>query len=529
MSTPSVNGHAEQPDPLIGQTVERYRFEWRLGRGGMAVVYAAMHVELQQRFAVKVVKPEVTYMPAGVERFRREARVASNLGHPLLLGVFDFGTLPDGRPYFVMPMLNGQTLRESLREGGPWAIPRVAETLRGTMKAIDTMHAKGLVHRDIKPDNLFLSVDERTGEEEVVVMDFGLTTFFETPSKLTHPGMMLGTPAYMTPESALQAQRDPTADLYAMAVVLYELVTGNRPFSERDPRRLMHQRLVEDPRPPSTFRPSLPPGTDAFFARALSRHPFERFGSCGAMLSAFAALDEGGGEESAPPEARQRVSLPQSKTVSTGAGLRFGAMLLLAVLLLALAIHYVLRDPSPPPSSRAPSAAEAGHAERLQPPPSAELNTDPPDEVPVPVAETVAGPGSVAEPVDGPGSAAPAAAALAATPPGPARLEGARAAEPPAAPVAPPDPALAVLLAAGRSALLRGRPARARTEFESATRVAPTSADAWIGLAMAHETMGAPAAAARALRRARRVASTDAERRLVAQRLGHLEPGVAER
>jgi len=528
-----LNGIAQSVDDsgsLVGSRVGPYVIEERLGQGGMAVVHAALHVELGTRYAIKVVRPEVTYMPAGIDRFRQEAKLASKLGDRLLLEVFDFGTLPDGRPYFVMPLLQGESVRQVLRRGEQWSVARIVAAFSGTAKALDKMHQKGLLHRDIKPDNLFLTVNEHTGDEEIVVVDFGLATFFEKASKLTRPGVLLGTPAYMAPELAVKDFRDPSVDIYALAVVLYELLVGRRPYGERDAHRLMQRRLLEDPTPPSGIRRELGPEVDEFFARALSRHALERFGSCQSLIAAFADLRD---SDPGPVEGTPSGSVSRSERVRTDHHERqrlrrrvmVGAVIALA--LMGLAVHYVLRDPAPEstPGSVPSTPAVESPAPSFGPAAEPEGPADEVDESPV---DAPAGPDApsaerVSDPVVQPAlEPAPAPAAERAARPARrslAQRPGAETAPPPPTASEEPPP-LGPLLAAGRSALAGNRTAEAVTAYRRATRTHPSSVDAWLGLAMASRAVGDRTGARRALEHARALAP---ERRAAIDRqLTHL-------
>ncbi|MFT5354062.1 MAG: serine/threonine protein kinase, partial [Polyangiales bacterium] len=161
-------------DMLLGTTIgDRYAVERIIGRGGMGVVYAGRHEELQRPIAIKVLMPVWSTQPEAIGRFFQEARTASSVGHPNIVDVYDLGRLPDERPYLVMPLLDGVTLSEYLEEHGPQKEERVVELLSGVAGALDLMHTKGMVHRDIKPDNMML-VRREDGEETVKLLDFGL-------------------------------------------------------------------------------------------------------------------------------------------------------------------------------------------------------------------------------------------------------------------------------------------------------------------------------------------------------------------
>jgi hypothetical protein len=247
----------------------RYRFDRRLGRGGMGSVYLAFDVELQREVAVKVIRPEWLASPDAIGRFRREARAAALLSHPHVVTVHDFGVAGDDRAYLVMERLNGRTLREALREHGSLAAPLAREILRGVCAAVSLAHHHRLLHRDLKPENIFLA---RSDEGEVVkVLDFGLVKPL-APGQSdavtgTATGGILGTLGYMSPE---QLRGEPPAeswDVWALAVVAFEMLTGAHPFAlDGDPRGPIAAARAGTLAP----TPALAPALRGFFERALA-------------------------------------------------------------------------------------------------------------------------------------------------------------------------------------------------------------------------------------------------------------------
>lgn len=273
-----------RPDPLVGQLVgARYRVVRELGSGGMAVVYEGEHEDLGRRVAIKVIKHElVAHAPDAVDRFLQEARTASRLQHPSVVDVFDLGRLDDGRPFMVMPLLKGMDLERMLRERGPRPPAEVAKLLAGPAAALDAMHAQGIVHRDIKLENLFLERHD-DGHEAVRLMDFGLAAMAGHGSRMTRDGMVLGTPHYMAPEVARGNKAKAAADIYGLATLAYELMAGALPFDDDEPVRLMATKLVQDA-PLLSSHVASSPELDAIFVDALARDPERRPKTCGALI-----------------------------------------------------------------------------------------------------------------------------------------------------------------------------------------------------------------------------------------------------
>ena len=265
---------------LIGAVVDgRYRIDELIGEGGMGKVYLAEHVEIGKRVAVKVLHPSYSRMPDLVERFRREARAASKIGHPNIVDVTDSGTTSEGSVYFVMEYLEGVELGAVLdREGSIEAARAVRITIE-MCRALAAAHAVSVIHRDLKPENIFLITREGSSDF-VKVLDFGIAKSTEAEEarerKLTSPGMAMGTPEYMAPEQAAGKPADIRCDVYAVGAILYEMLTGVTPYQGDNFMEVLTKKATIDPLPPVALRPDLPAELSAIVMRAMARNPDDR-------------------------------------------------------------------------------------------------------------------------------------------------------------------------------------------------------------------------------------------------------------
>ena len=265
-----------------GQVIaDRYVLGQRLGRGGMADVYLGTDRVLGRTVAVKVLAPSYADQPAFVDRFRHEARTAARLNHPNIVGVHDTGSEGDLH-YIVMEHVEGRTLRDIIDAYGRlppnWALA-VAQKVCG---ALAVAHAAGLVHRDIKPSNIMINDDG-----QVKVADFGIARATEEDTT-TQPGVILGSAAYLSPEQASGGDLDARSDLYGLGCVVYEMLTGQTPFTGESAVALAIQHVERDPYPPSMLRPELDPTLDALIERAIAKDPADRFQSAAEMSQAIA-------------------------------------------------------------------------------------------------------------------------------------------------------------------------------------------------------------------------------------------------
>ncbi|MGI8520587.1 MAG: protein kinase domain-containing protein, partial [Actinomycetota bacterium] len=261
--------------------IDRYRLEHRLAAGGMGTVYEATDERLNRRVAVKLLKEELVDDPRFVERFRREARAVAALSHPNIASVFDYGA-DDGRDFIVMELIEGRDLAELLRSG-PLQPSRAATLAAQSCDALAHAHAAGIIHRDVKPGNIIVSDNDR-----VKVTDFGIARAIGETT-LTAAGSVLGTAHYLAPEQASGESAGPAADQYAMGVVLFEMLTGEVPFSGTSPIGIAMRHVSDAIPAPSSIVKEVPAILDEITARATAKAPSERYPDISGMASALRA------------------------------------------------------------------------------------------------------------------------------------------------------------------------------------------------------------------------------------------------
>jgi serine/threonine protein kinase len=271
----------------------RYLVKRLIGEGGMGLVYEAEHVEIGRRVAVKVLHAAYTRHAEVVARFRSEARAATRIGHPNIIDVFDSGTTVDGAVYFVMEFLDGRDLAEAIRVAGTLPAERAIAIAREICQALAAAHKAGIVHRDMKPENVFL-VDKEGKRDLVKVLDFGIAKTLEGVSeragRLTHPGLAMGTPEYMAPEQAAGQPADARADVYAVGAILYEMLSGRPPHEGATIMEVLSKKATEPPVPLEKLRPDVPRELERLVMRTLAMNPADRPQSMEALAAALGAL-----------------------------------------------------------------------------------------------------------------------------------------------------------------------------------------------------------------------------------------------
>ena len=274
-------------DPLLDRLVvavgTQYLVDAEIGRGGMAVVYRATDLRLNRRVAIKVLPPELAFNADVKERFLREAQTAAQLSHPSIVPIYTVDER-EGIVYFVMALVDGESLAERLVREPRLPIDEARRLLSRVADALAYAHSQGVVHRDVKPDNIML--DRRTGQP--MVTDFGIARAAAGDTRLTVTGVAIGTPAYMSPEQALgERELDGRSDIYSLGVIGYQLLAGETPFKASNTPAMLVKHVAETPRPLTMLRPDTPPSLAHAIARALAKKPDERWPDAGRFREAL--------------------------------------------------------------------------------------------------------------------------------------------------------------------------------------------------------------------------------------------------
>jgi serine/threonine protein kinase len=306
-----ASGHtAEQ---LVGVVLDgKYRLDSHLSSGGMGAVFRATHAMLGKPVAVKLIKGELVTSPETARRFQREARAATSLSHPGIVAVYDLGQTDDGTLYIAMELVDGRSLKDEIRRHGRIDPARTVRLLRQVASALAVAHRQQIIHRDLKPQNVMLTRDA-DGQELAKLLDFGIAkTFDDAQTQLTAAGFTLGTPHYMSPEQAMGSEVDARSDIYSLGVVMYEMLTGEVPFTASSTSGILVKHMTEPPAPPSRRRPDIriPAQLEAIALRCLEKQPDRRYHTAEDLAAALEA------------EAVADPSLPLASAVSFDATTR---------------------------------------------------------------------------------------------------------------------------------------------------------------------------------------------------------------
>ncbi len=291
------------------RSLGRYRLMHRIGAGGMGEVWRAHHHALKRDVAVKILRPENSGDQTAVARFEREVRATTELNHPHTVRVFDYGATEDGLWYYAMELLEGRDLMRVVQEEGPLQPSRAVKLIWQASKALAEAHERGITHRDVKPENLFVTAVGGEGDF-IKVLDFGLAKLAERENNpaLTNAGWAVGTPKYVSPEVVFGSPADARSDVYGLGAVLYFCLCAGSPFEYDDVRATLVAHMHETPRPPSTrVRRPIPPAIEAVVMRCLAKNPLERYANAAEL--AFALEDA----VSRPERESQRMARIRSR------------------------------------------------------------------------------------------------------------------------------------------------------------------------------------------------------------------------
>jgi serine/threonine protein kinase len=359
--------------PVVGEVVAgRYAIERQLGAGGMGAVFAASNTLTGKRVALKWMLPTASRNEELAERFVREAKAAARITHPNIVDIYDVGT-DGGSQFLVMELLTGEPLSERLQRKR-FDPTELVQTLLPALRGLAAAHRAGVIHRDLKPDNIFLCDDPDGGPPRPRVLDFGISKLAsDTVHALTQTGMIMGTPFYMAPEQIHGAKdADARSDIYAAGVIMYEMLTGSVPFQAQTFPALLYAIVHDRPTPVGTLAPRVPDALVQIVERAMARDPQERFDSMESLIAELEAYAQAR-HSSKPPGARaSKPAAALTQVPSKRRGLTLAIAITLVILLGALAAsrQWLMGDPEPDAEQpAAPDAIQERPSTPAEPPP----------------------------------------------------------------------------------------------------------------------------------------------------------------
>jgi serine/threonine-protein kinase len=321
----TVLDHTTFTPSHAGQVLDgKYRLDALLAEGGMGAVYRATHVMLGKTIAIKLIRPAIVASPEIVRRFQREARAATALNHPNIVSVYDLGQTPDGTLYIAMEYIDGPSLKALIQTGCAIPVSRTIAILRQVASALATAHKHSIIHRDLKPHNIMLA-NGIDGSEVAKLVDFGIAKTFDESTQLTSVGSALGTPYYMSPEQIEGRTVDARSDIYALGIILYEMLVGEVPFADQSTPAVLVKQLKERPVRPSLRNAAVPAALEAITLRCLEKDPELRFQTADAFAAALneasATLSATAADVTLPMVSAASPSAPSTATPQAAATL----------------------------------------------------------------------------------------------------------------------------------------------------------------------------------------------------------------
>ncbi len=325
----------------VGETIDQYTLSELLARSGMASIFKAIDAASGQTVALKIPHPQLESDVVFFERFRREEKIGQKLDHPNIIKVFS--PREKSRMYMAMECIDGRSLRAVMQERRTLPAERALEIACQVTEALVYMHGQGIVHRDIKPENILL-----VGEHGLKILDFGIA-MDDSARRLTWTGLSstLGTPDYMAPEQIGGRRGDARTDVYAVGTLLYEMLTGELPFSNPNPQALMRAKTNDEPKPPSYYLPNIDPGLEIVIMRAISRAPRDRYETAAALL-----------EDLRNPSAAKPLDPSALRGRGRGVGTRRAVVPAIVVAAIVGLISLMWLSRPPAPAARAPALRE---------------------------------------------------------------------------------------------------------------------------------------------------------------------------
>ncbi|HEX7900208.1 MAG TPA: serine/threonine-protein kinase, partial [Planctomycetota bacterium] len=324
---------------LIGRVFEKCKLIAKLGAGGMGSVYLAEHSGLNRKVALKILPADMSRDPEYVARFRREALTAARLEHPNIVQVYDVG-MYEGRPYIIMQYVDGESLSTIVENLGAMDPKDAAKVIAGMLRGLHHAHEAGIVHRDVKPDNVIV-----TKGDQAKLLDFGLATESEGNMQITKDGMVVGTPYYLSPEQARGKKATPLSDVYAAGISLYYLLTGTRPFTGATALAVLNKHIHDQPEPPAKKNPKIPKVLSDLVLKLMAKRPEDRYPNAGAAAQAIEDWLAGREVRVSLPWRSRFPALSRKQKLGAAAGGGAVAALLLTLLVVALSGG----GPPPPP------------------------------------------------------------------------------------------------------------------------------------------------------------------------------------